>query len=154
MPFPRPLASQKTLDFSFSGLKTAVLLYVEKHGREAIVENDQHLRDLAASFQAAAIDSLLGKTRRALERERIESLAVVGGVACNRGLRAALAEMKKRGTGGLKRLWIPPPVLCTDNAAMIAGLAGQVPRENKRPLDLALNADPGWELEESLEPSM
>lgn len=157
--FPRPLSKQKTLDFSFSGLKTAVLLHVEKVGLESIREDRKRLCDLAASFQAAVIDSLLAKTRVALERERLDSLAVVGGVACNSGLRKALRAMKRRAARaggaeaedvlGPKRLWIPPTVLCTDNAAMIAGLAhhlasGSGPRHN----DLTLNADPGWPLED------
>jgi len=151
--FPRPLARLKTLDFSFSGLKTAVLHYVNEAGLAAIRANRARLADIAASFQAAVIDTLLAKTRLALEREGLEALAVVGGVACNRGLRAALAAWAERdrpvrAPGRLQHLWIPPPILCTDNAAMIAGLGCQLLKRDKAPaLDLALNADPGLPLE-------
>jgi N6-L-threonylcarbamoyladenine synthase len=153
--FPRPLAKQKTLDFSFSGLKTAVLHYVQNAGLENIHSDPRRLRDLAASFQAAVIDTLLEKVQLALERERLDSLAVVGGVACNRGLRAALRAMQKArrsGDGGLgrwRRLWIPPPILCTDNAAMVAGLGYHlVKRRSEHGVDLTLNADPGLPLEQ------
>ena len=174
--FPRPLAGRKTLDFSFSGLKTAVLHHVEKVGIETICGDHARLCDLAASFQAAVIDSLLEKTRVALAHERLDALAVVGGVACNTGLREALRAMRLRGkereARGERReargqhsafriphsafsssfilhpssfrLWIPPPVLCTDNAAMIAGLGYHLARAGRRDNDLALDADPGW----------
>jgi len=167
--FPRPLAHDDTLDFSFSGLKTAVLHHVEKTGIETIRRDRALLCDIAASFQAAVIDSLLGKTAMALRRKRFDSLAVVGGVACNSGLREALlalshgSRIARRdlqhstlntqdsglGTGhlSLKRLWIPPPALCTDNAAMVAGLGYHLARAGRNDNDLALNADPGWELE-------
>jgi len=156
--FPRPLAGRETLDFSFSGLKTAVLHYVEKIGLERIAGDPSRLRDLAASFQAAVVDSLLEKTQKALERERLDSLAVVGGVACNSGLRRALKALKReRGdarsgaepSARPRRLWIPQPHLCTDNAAMVAGLGYRLARAGRRDDDLALNADPGWSLEES-----
>jgi len=160
--FPRPLRGDKTLDFSFSGLKTAVLHYVEGKGLETIRRNHKALCDVAASFQAAVIDSLLEKTCLALRREKLDSLAVGGGVACNAGLRETLLMMRRprnpvRGRIHpssfilhpylLKRLWIPPPSLCTDNAAMIAGLGYHLFRAGRRDNDLALNADPGWELD-------
>lgn len=153
--FPRPLGGQKTLDFSFSGLKTAVLLHVEKVGLEKIRSDRARLADLAASFQAAVIDSLLEKTRMALECERLGSLAVVGGVACNSGLRRALGVEAGGGAGRrrssgrhlrLGRLWIPPPVLCTDNAAMVAGLGYWLARGGQCDDNLALNADPSLPL--------
>jgi N6-L-threonylcarbamoyladenine synthase len=160
--FPRPLSREKSLDFSFSGLKTAVLRHVEGEGLETIRNDRVRLCDVAASFQAAVIDSLLGKTQAALKRERLDSLAVVGGVACNTGLRAALRTLHRGSWSGdtnvqhsafsiqrflLKRLWVPPPSLCTDNAAMIAGLGYHLARAGRRDNDLALNADPGWELD-------
>jgi N6-L-threonylcarbamoyladenine synthase len=157
--FPRPLAHEETLDFSFSGLKTAVLYYVEKTGLEVIRNDRARLCDVAASFQAAVIDSLLDKTRQALKRERLDSLAVVGGVACNVGLRGALKAMwhghpahdssGARMRAPRKRLWLPPPALCTDNAAMVAGLGYHLARAGRLDNDLALNADPGWPLDKA-----
>jgi len=163
--FPRPLAHEDTLDFSFSGLKTAVLHHVEKVGLEMLCCDRARLCDLAASFQAAVIDSLLDKTVIALRREQLDRLAVVGGVACNAGLRQALNALWRGARrrqpsaisrqhsalstrhSALKRLWLPLPALCTDNAAMIAGLGYHLARAGRRDNNLALNADPGWALE-------
>jgi len=167
--FPRPLVHEDTLDFSFSGLKTAVLHHVEKVGLDAVRNDHARLCDLAASFQAAVIDSLLDKTAMALRRERLDSLAVVGGVACNTGLREALRTLRRSlqpsafsvqhsalspqrsalstQDSSLTRLWLPLPSLCTDNAAMIAGLGHHLALAGRRDNDLALNADPGWALE-------
>lgn len=114
--FPRPMSRKGGLDFSFSGLKTAVSLEVQRRGgREEL--GDAGVADLSASFEAAAVDSLVARTRRALEREALDRVAVVGGVAANRVLRERLkAEGDRRGFGSV----FPPPSLCTDNAVMIA----------------------------------
>jgi N6-L-threonylcarbamoyladenine synthase len=118
--FPRPLIHRPGYDFSFSGLKTAFAREIERQGgAQAIAGNEQLLTDLCASFQAAAVDVLLSRAKKALKEFGLRRLAVVGGVACNRGLRAALAERLSPTTIGL-----PAPELCTDNAAMIAGAAG------------------------------
>ncbi len=111
--FPRPLAETAGLDFSYSGLKTAVAHEVAR--RQPLGEGD--VADLAASFEAAATDVLVARARRALEQEGLGRLAVVGGVAANRRLRAELAAAAAR--QGF-HLVFPPPSLCTDNAAMIA----------------------------------
>ena len=112
--FPVPMASRKTLDFSFSGLKTALARHVQAHG---IPEDDQDLADVCASFQAVIVESLVRKAVLACEGEEIDRLVITGGVAANRGLRArAEAVCADKGI----RLFIPPPVSCTDNAAMIA----------------------------------
>jgi N6-L-threonylcarbamoyladenine synthase len=116
--FPRPLAKRAGLDFSFSGLKTAVALEVERRG--ALGETD--VADIAASFQAAAVDVLVGRARRALRHTGLRRLAVVGGVAANRSLRDALT--RAGGEDGFEIL-LPPLALCTGNAAMIAA-AGAV----------------------------
>jgi len=101
------------LDMSFSGLKTAVMTHVRARG----LPSGQPLADLCASFQAAVVAQLVEKTVAALEKRRLGELVVTGGVACNRGLRAALErQAKERGF----RLFLPPPSRCTDNAAMIA----------------------------------
>jgi len=106
--FPRS-APGDGLDFSFSGLKTA-LLYRLRSEPEAPRE------DLAASYQRAIVDSLMSRVEQALEREGLERLALGGGVAANSELRAAARVLGRP-------VWIPPLSLCTDNAAMIAGAA-------------------------------
>lgn len=116
--FPRPLFKSNDLNFSFSGLKTAVMKYIKDEGLDKIKESEIRLCDVAASFQEAVIDSLLNKTGRALDEHKISQLAIVGGVACNKGLRASAMRMF-----GEDNTFIPPPILCTDNAAMIAGLS-------------------------------
>jgi N6-L-threonylcarbamoyladenine synthase len=103
------------LDFSFSGLKTAVTVALKGHGDPPYPE--ALLADMAASFQAAVVDTLVGKSLRALEMTGARSLNLGGGVACNRELRARLTEAcAARGVA----LRIPSPRLCADNAAMIA----------------------------------
>ncbi len=130
--FPRPMADDPGLDFSFSGLKTAVALEVEARGRLSPAQ----VADLAASFEAAAVDVLVGRAARALEREGLEQLAVVGGVAANRRLRDEMAAAgRERGF----RAVFPPPALCTDNAAMIAAAGARLLARGVRH-DLALNS--------------
>ena len=105
------------LDFSFSGLKTALLYRVRDLG-----EDDAQLRraDLAASYQRAIVDSLVTRARQAVEGEGARRVAIGGGVAANSELRARItAECEEMGVD----LWVPPPSLCTDNAAMIAAAA-------------------------------
>jgi tRNA N6-adenosine threonylcarbamoyltransferase len=112
---PRPMLQQPGFDFSFSGLKTAVALALEPHGAPPYPES--LLRDLAASFQAAVMDTLVARTMNAVAATRARALTLGGGVACNRELRRRLAEAcAERGVA----LRIPSPRLCADNAAMIA----------------------------------
>ena len=100
------------------------------------------LADLCASFQAAVVDVLVRKSRRALAREGLGHLVVCGGVAANRGLRAALAAAATEDGFGL---FIPPPKRCTDNASMIAAAGTQLlVRGVRAPLDLGV--DPGLPL--------
>jgi N6-L-threonylcarbamoyladenine synthase len=115
--FPRPMQGEPGLDFSSSGLKTAVALEVERRRGAGGALAPRERADLAASFQAAATDALVARARRALAREGVGRLAVVGGVAANRRLRARV-EAAARADGF--RAFFPPLELCTDNAAMIA----------------------------------
>ena len=110
--FDFPRSAPGELDFSFSGLKTALLYAIRDLGDSAA----EHAADLAASYQRAIVDALVSRTRTALERERLDHLAIGGGVAANSELRGAVAALGAR-------VWIPPVELCTDNAAMIAGAA-------------------------------
>jgi N6-L-threonylcarbamoyladenine synthase len=135
---PRPLPGREDLDFSFSGLKTAVATKLEKEGRP----QGSALEDFCASFQAAVVDVLVRKSRRALAREGLRHLVVCGGVAANRGLRTALAKAAEK--DGFT-LYVPTPTLCTDNAAMIA-LAGTWAIERGEVAGLDLSVDPGLPL--------
>lgn len=116
--FPRPMATHQSLDFSFSGLKTAVLQHVETHGQPA---DEQAMADLCASFQQAVVDVLVLKTLRAASAHRIERVVVSGGVACNSQLRA---QMRAAGERAGVEIFIAPARLCTDNAAMLGAAAG------------------------------
>jgi N6-L-threonylcarbamoyladenine synthase len=117
--FPRPLLREERLDFSFSGLKTAVRLQAE-----ALAPlTDKDVADIAASFQAAVTEIVATRSRQALERFKAEhpgavpQLVVAGGVAANRAIAAALEAVVAE-TGA--RLVVPPIALCTDNGAMVA----------------------------------
>jgi len=111
--FPRAKVGD-TLDFSFSGLKTAVIRYAKAMGEEVRIE------DLAASFQQAVVDVLVDHTFRAVEQTGVGQVLMAGGVAANSALQAAI---KSRGAELGIAVSAPPPVLCTDNAAMAAAAA-------------------------------
>jgi N6-L-threonylcarbamoyladenine synthase len=122
-----------TWDFSFSGLKTAVRRLVEKHKLAGI---PFRVADVAASFQAAVVDVLVGKAVAAARHEGLAVVAVAGGVAANSELRERLAEAcRERGW----RFACPPLQLCSDNAAMIAGLGYQLLQAGHRD-DMAMPA--------------
>ena len=110
--FPRPMLNKPTLDFSFSGLKTAVMLEVKK--LQASGELESRRADIAASFQRAAVDSLVGKAIKAATAQGLERIVVAGGVGANRLLRSEIAA---RFPGDV---FHPRPEFCTDNGAMIA----------------------------------
>ena len=113
--FPRPMLNKKGLDFSFSGLKTAVMLEVRKAAGLGTL--DAVRADIAASFQRAAIDTLIARTLRAAKSENLERVVIAGGVGANQLLRTDLAAQFSG------RVYYPRADLCTDNGAMIA-LAG------------------------------
>jgi N6-L-threonylcarbamoyladenine synthase len=124
--FPRAMIHEEHLDFSFSGLKTAVLYTL--HGQAGVAHEARSvppldpplLADLAASFQAAVIDTLVIRSRQALQRTGSRRLLVGGGVSANHAFREALQAMTSRLN---VELILPPISLCTDNAAMIGGVA-------------------------------
>lgn len=125
-----------SLDFSFSGLKTAVATWVRTHGRP---ETEQGIRDLCASFQASVVETLVGKTLRAARRESVRDVVLCGGVAANKSLRAqARIACDEAGL----RLHVPPMASCTDNAAMIA-LTGALALARGVRHDLTMSVDPG-----------
>jgi N6-L-threonylcarbamoyladenine synthase len=132
---PRPMIGSADLDFSFSGLKTAVLTLIKKeHARPA---------DVARAFVDAVVDVLVAKCIRALETTNLTRLVVAGGVGANKQLRAALeAEAKRRGFD----LFYPEPELCTDNGAMIA-FAASLRLQREKPLDASgFSVKPRWDL--------
>jgi N6-L-threonylcarbamoyladenine synthase len=130
--FPRA-APGEGLDFSFSGLKTALLYTIRDLGE---ADAARRKADLAASYQRAIVAALTARTAQAIGRERLPSLAIGGGVAANSELRGSLADL----CAGLGvRLYTPPPELCTDNAAMIAA-AARFTESMPYPTYLALDA--------------
>ncbi|MBI4603584.1 MAG: tRNA (adenosine(37)-N6)-threonylcarbamoyltransferase complex transferase subunit TsaD [Planctomycetes bacterium] len=136
--FPRTLLEPDSLDFSFSGIKTAVLYHAKGQdaGRGAPLRPGLKVADVAASFEEAVVDVLVEKLRRAVRREAAAAAVVAGGVAANRRLRARLERLAR---SERLRVYYPDLSLCTDNAAMIAGLGFQLWEEGLRH-DLSLDA--------------
>ena len=140
---PRPMLDRPGLDFSFSGLKTAVVVALRNRDVD-----DSNRADIAAEFQQAVVDTLVAKCDRALEQTGYRSLVVAGGVGANRALRHALAELgKRRGV----QVSYPRTEFCTDNAAMIAyaGYRRLVAGEHD---DLKIRATARWPLDTLKEP--
>lgn len=137
--FPRPAVRDGELDFSFSGLKSAVLNYLNS---EKMAGRDICVPDVAASFQKAVTDVLTEHSINALRAGGYKKLALAGGVASNSALRASMKEACQR--EGI-RLYVPSPIFCTDNAAMI-GVAGYYEYLKGNFADLSLNAIPNLKL--------
>jgi N6-L-threonylcarbamoyladenine synthase len=142
-PFSIPKISDGSLDFSFSGFKTAALRHIEQtriKPRQAGRKVSQRILDLVASYQQSIVNTLIAQTRRAVERFRPQSILLVGGVACNSLLRQTMtAEFDRPAAEGSIRVYYPRPIYTTDNAAMIAA-AGTPKLKCKPPLQLDLNA--------------
>jgi len=119
--FPRTLLEPDSLDFSFSGIKTAVLYHArgQDSGRDTPLRPGVRAEDVALAFEEAVVDVLIEKLRRAVLRTAARTAIVAGGVAANRRLRERLGRFEE--VCGV-RVRIPDLALCTDNAAMIAGL--------------------------------
>ncbi len=137
--FPRAWLGEDSYDFSFSGLKSAVInkIHNAKQRGETLKKED-----VAASFQASVVEVLTTKTFRAAKAFNVKQVIVAGGVAANQGLRN---HMKKVFAQADIPILIPPLSLCTDNAAMIAA-AGTIAFEQEKRSDLDLNANPSLEL--------
>ena len=136
--FPRPMKS--SMDFSFSGLKTSLLTYIKK--RKTPVEKEE-IPHIAASYQEAIVDVLVEKTLRAAEGYSLERVVISGGVAANSRLRDTF--YKKAKDKGIE-IFVPPAILCTDNAAMIAVVGDNLLRKGKKD-HFDLNAVSRWPLE-------
>ncbi len=137
--FPRVFLEEDSYDFSFSGLKSAVLNYVNK---EKMMGNEIVPEDVAASFQKSVVEVLVAKTIKAAKEKGVDKVAMAGGVASNTALREALTKACEENNIYLS---IPSPILCTDNAAMI-GSAAYYEYINGIRDGLDLNAVPGLKL--------
>ncbi|GAA4073498.1 tRNA (adenosine(37)-N6)-threonylcarbamoyltransferase complex transferase subunit TsaD [Amphibacillus indicireducens] len=138
--FPRAWLEEGSFDFSFSGLKSAVINTLHNAKQKGIVLEKA---DIAASFQASVIDVLVEKTYRAAKENKVNHVIIAGGVAANSGLRTALEEKFR---DQKVKLSIPPLSLCTDNAAMI-GAAGMIAYQKGNRSDWGMNANPALDLE-------
>ncbi|MCB1909929.1 MAG: tRNA (adenosine(37)-N6)-threonylcarbamoyltransferase complex transferase subunit TsaD [Rhodocyclaceae bacterium] len=141
-PLPRPMLRADHLDFSFSGLKTAVLTAFDNGCRNA-----DERADLAAEFQQAVTDVLVAKSLKAVEQSGLDTLVVAGGVGANRHLRSELAQAC---AGRGWRVCYPEPELCTDNGAMIAFAASlRLQAGLAESTDLGITVRPRWPLEQA-----
>ena len=141
IPFPKSSLKKGSLEFSFSGVKTALLYKLQKMDD---MERTRRKADLAAGYQEAIVSVLVDKAFLALEQTEIPSLAVVGGVSANSRLRALLQE---RAQASQIRLSIPPLRFCTDNAAMVAAAGRQALAAGRR---MTIDAEPFITLEPAL----
>ncbi|MGQ0794157.1 MAG: tRNA (adenosine(37)-N6)-threonylcarbamoyltransferase complex transferase subunit TsaD [Deltaproteobacteria bacterium] len=123
--FPRPFMNSKTHDFSFSGVKTALVYYLKKRP----LSGAEHLRHVCAGFQEAIAETLVEKTLWAAKQSGVRAVVIAGGVACNSRLRALANE--RFSAEGIS-LFIPSPKYCTDNAAMVAALGYQRLKKGER----------------------
>jgi N6-L-threonylcarbamoyladenine synthase len=147
--FPRPMLDRPGFDFSFSGLKTAVVVAVRDRIATGVPLDDQLRADVARAFQDAVVDTLVAKCDRALKHTRAQTLVVAGGVGANRQLRERLQQLGKQ-----RRVTVcyPRPEFCTDNGAMIA-YAGYVRLVAGQHDTLSIKAQARWPIDQLLPPS-
>ena len=134
--FPRASLGKNSFDFSFSGIKTAVVNYVKSHPAASEGYSEAHIPDIVASFQEAVVEVLVKKTLQAAQHEQLKRVVLSGGVAANRLLREKIKEEASRQK---LRVYIPSPFFCTDNAAMVGVVGYEYLRRGVR-ADLSLNA--------------
>ena len=139
--FPRPMTDRPGLDFSFSGLKTAAANTIHQQGQDL---DEQSKADIARAFEDALVDTLLIKSRRALELTGFNRLVIAGGVSANKTLRRKLAQLMAERKG---QVYYPRLEFCTDNGAMIA-YAGMIHLKSSQFADLAIEVKPRWPLSE------
>lgn len=137
-PFPRPMLNRPGLDFSFSGLKTHVLMTWGKSDKDELTR-----MSIAYAFQQAVVETLLTKCRRAIEQTGIKRLVVAGGVGANQSLRAALTEMITKYVG---EIYFPRPEFCTDNGAMVAFAGFLQFQSGKMDSNLGIEVKARWPL--------
>lgn len=139
--FPRPMTDRPGLDFSFSGLKTAAANTIHQQGQNL---DEQSKADIARAFEDALVDTLLIKSRRALDLTGFNRLVIAGGVSANKTLRRKLAQLMAERKG---QVYYPRLEFCTDNGAMIA-YAGMIHLKSSQFADLAIEVKPRWPLSE------
>ena len=136
--FPRAMINEEHFDFSFSGIKTAVLYWLKKHLAKDEAPDETTIKNIAASFQAAVVDVLVTKTIRAAASNSVRDIVCVGGVSANSELRARFkTEAENHGM----RFFVPRPLYSTDNAAMI-GMLGALKLERGQTASIKLTAEP------------
>ena len=139
--FPRPMTDRPGLDFSFSGLKTAAANTINQQKQDL---DEQTKADIARAFEDALVDTLLIKSRRALDQTGFNRLVIAGGVSANKTLRSKLAQLMAERKG---QVYYPRLEFCTDNGAMIA-YAGMIHLKASQFADLAIEVKPRWPLSE------
>lgn len=147
VPLPKTFLGAHSLDFSFSGIKTAVLYYV-RNGEKSTVHSPRSMdkelvNDICYAFQETVIDELVEKTMRAAELYKVKNIVAGGGVAANTRLREKFTDTA-RFSGGIK-IYFPQKLYCTDNAAMVGALGEELYKRGRRS-DLYLSAEPNLEV--------
>ena len=141
--FPRPMTDRPGLDFSFSGLKTAAANIIHQNTLNDGIDT-QTKADIARALEDALVDTLMIKSRRALDQTGFNRLVIAGGVSANKTLRNRLAQLMKQRKG---QIYYPRLKFCTDNGAMIA-YAGMIHLKEHSSTELAINVRPRWSLNE------
>jgi len=134
--FPRAVLSKNSLDFSFSGVKTAVVNYLKTHPKPPGDDSEAFIKDIVSSFQEAVVEVLVKKTIQAAQQHGLKRIVLSGGVAANQRLRQRIQEESLEGK---LKVYLPSPAFCTDNAAMV-GVVGYEYLKRGLRSPLSLNA--------------